>query len=76
MASVMNFYTDDSPGIKMSPVSFLGSVHFYFFCLTTMIALCSRRKKKLDLVGFSLSLTPRSPLEKQLQINSLSLLSS
>ena len=29
MASVMNFYTDDSPGIKMSPVSAL-VFHFFF----------------------------------------------
>ena len=30
MASVMNFYTDDSPGIKMSPVSFFFERAFSF----------------------------------------------
>jgi len=54
MASVMKFYTDDSPGIKMSPVSlfFFERTFFILSSLTTNDR--ARRKKTPPLPSLSL----------------------
>jgi hypothetical protein len=57
MASVMNFYTDDSPGIKMSPVS-LFFFERTFFILSSLTTNDRARRKKNSTPPLSLSHRP------------------